>query len=120
MTKNVRGNSGTNRPKNEGARGFATAPGVSGYDASVPGANGFVTAPGVRGFATSTQNTDAANELYSGPKSRMVPVHDSMAGYNGVPVPVDNIQDMARQRGYEATPISDDDLDPQKTRARFS
>jgi hypothetical protein len=81
--KNVRGTSGTNRLADEGARGF-------------------VTAPGVRGFATSTQNTDAANELASGPKSRMVPVHDSMSGYNGVPVPSDNIQDMARQRGYQA------------------
>ena len=57
---------------------------------------------GARGFATSTQNTDAANELFSGPKSRMVPVHDSMGGYANTPVPDDNIQTMAKQRGYQA------------------
>lgn len=79
--RNVRGTSGTNRFADDGARGFAT----------------------------STQNTDAANELFSGPKSRMVPVHDSMGGYDGAPAP------------SEAAPVSDDDdLDPQNTRARFS
>lgn len=83
LMKNVRGTSGTNRLADEGARGF-------------------VTAPGVRGFATSTENGRAADELYSGPKSRMVPVHDSMGGYDNIPVPADNIQDMARQRGYQA------------------
>jgi len=57
---------------------------------------------GARGFATSTQNTDAASELYSGPKSAAAPIHDSMGGYDGsTPQPSDNIQDMARQRGYQ-------------------
>ncbi len=74
MMKNERGTSGTNR--------FADT--------------------GARGFATSTQNTDAAGELYSGPKSDPVPVHDSMGGYDNTPVLADNIQTMAKQRGYQA------------------
>lgn len=48
-----------------------------------------------------TENQAAANELYSGPKSRMVPIHDSMGGYNGsAPVYTDNIEAAARRRGY--------------------
>lgn len=35
------------------------------------------------GFASSSENTKAASELYSGPKSKKCPIHDSMAGYNG-------------------------------------
>lgn len=35
------------------------------------------------GFASSSENTLAASELYSGPKSKKCPIHDSMAGYNG-------------------------------------
>lgn len=73
---------------------------------------------GARGFATSTSNSDAANELFSGAKSRMVPVHDSMGGYDNTPVPSDNIQSMAKARGYDANPINPNN--PQNTRARFS
>jgi hypothetical protein len=91
--KNERGTSGTNDLADEGARGFVTAPGVRGTSGSIPG---------VRGFATSTQNTDAASELYSGPKSDPVPVHDSVGGYDTTPVLADNIQTMAKQRGYQA------------------
>jgi hypothetical protein len=58
-------------------------------------------------FATSTENTEAANELYSGAKSRMVPVHDSMAGNNGVPVYSDNIEAAAMRQGYPNIQISE-------------
>lgn len=58
-------------------------------------------------FATSTENQAAANELYSGPKSRMVPVHDSMPGNNGVPVYSDNIEAAAKRQGYPNIQISE-------------
>lgn len=57
-------------------------------------------------FATSTENGRAANELYSGPKSRMVPIHDSMAGNDGTPVLSDNIIARAKARDYP-TPINE-------------
>lgn len=67
-------------------------------------------------FATSTENQRAANELYSGPKSRMVPVHDSMGGYDGhqpaalegsTPTLRDNIMAAAKRQGYPNVPISE-------------
>jgi hypothetical protein len=52
------------------------------------------------GFASSTENERAASELYSGPKSKKVPIHDGMAGYDGTPKPSDNIMARAKRRGY--------------------
>jgi hypothetical protein len=65
-------------------------------------------------------NTEAADELRYGAKSRFVPVHDSMGGYDDTPVLSDNIMTMARERGYRATPVDEDKLTPQDIRARFS
>jgi hypothetical protein len=48
-----------------------------------------------RGFASSTQNERAASELYSGPKSKKVPIHDGC-----IPRQRDNIIDTAKRRGY--------------------
>ena len=45
-------------------------------------------------------NVRAASELYSGPKSKKCPIHDSMAGYDGTPRPSDNIMARAKRRGY--------------------
>jgi len=59
-------------------------------------------------FATTTENTEAAAQLASGAKSRPVPIHDSMAGYDGgVPVLSDNIQFAAKRAGYPTIPISE-------------
>jgi hypothetical protein len=58
-------------------------------------------------FATTTENTEAAAQLASGPKSRPVPIHDSMAGNNGVPVYSDNIEAAAKHQGYPNIQISE-------------
>lgn len=47
------------------------------------------------GFASSSENDRAASELYSGPKSKKVPIHDGC-----IPRLSDNIIDTAKRRGY--------------------
>lgn len=50
-----------------------------------------------RGYSNQT----AASELYSGAKSKKVPIHDSMGGYDGsVPKQSDTIVARAKRRGY--------------------
>lgn len=49
----------------------------------------------------SVGENQAAMSLMTGPKSATIPVHDSMAGYNGTtPTLQDNIEKIGRALGY--------------------